>query len=189
MIGVSPPRDSPWLKIAMDVEAWSRAAGRPATLPFRLRLVLLEPGFQLALSLRLQEVIGTLPVIGKGLQRLIWYVTTMATGCHIAPTAILGGGLYMPHPTAIVIGRRCRIGNDVTIYQQVTLGSRDDEGSEQPVLDNNIKLYVGATLLGGVYVGDDAIIGAKAVVLNDIPAGHVAFGIPASSRPRRVRRS
>lgn len=94
----------------------------------------------------------------------------------IAPSAVIGKGLKLPHYMGVVIGEGAVIGNDCTIYQQVTLGQRD---GEYPTLGNNVVVYAGAKILGKVDIGSGAVIGANAVVLRDVPAGAVAAGIPA----------
>lgn len=175
----APARLSPGAKLRQDLEAWSRATGKPVSVALALRLALLEPGFQLALSLRLQESLGRLPLVGRLLRRLLWYMTTIWTSCHIAPGATFGGGLYLPHPTGIVIGAGTRIGRDVAIYQQVTLGRRDTAVADVPVVGDHCQLGAGARILGAVTLGDHVTIGANAVVLTDIPSGHIAVGIPA----------
>ncbi|MCX5576750.1 serine O-acetyltransferase [Kaistia terrae] len=166
-------------KLGQDLDVWARARGRPAGLLLLLRLALLEPGFQLALSLRLQEALGRLPLIGRPLRRLLWYATTIWTSCHIAPTARFGGGLYMPHPTGIVVGDGVIVGSYATIFQQVTLGRHHPDIAGAPSLGDYCQLCAGAKILGAITLGDHVTIGANAVVLADIPSGNTAVGIPA----------
>lgn len=170
---------SPAAKLRQDFDVWARAAGRPADLRLVLRLVLLEPGFQLALSLRLQEALARVPLVGRLLRRLLWYATTIGTGCHIATDAVFAGGLYIPHPTGIVIGSGTVVGRNATIYQQVTLGRRDPDIAGVPVVGDHCRLSAGAKILGAITLGDHVTVGANAVVLADIPARHVAVGVPA----------
>lgn len=171
-------------KIRLDIAVWSEADGCPVTARLLLRLVLLEPGFQLALSIRTQEALGALPWIGPGLRRGLWYGTTMVFACHISPEAKIGGGLFLPHPVGIVIGRHCRIGERVTIYQHVTLGRRNDIHDEQPRIEDLSRLYSGAIIVGKVVVGRNSVVGAKALVLHDIQPDHIAIGSPAQSFSR-----
>ena len=177
---------SPAGKLRQDFEAWAAASGRAADFLLLLRLVLLEPGFQLAVSLRLQEALARLPLAGRLLRRLLWYATTIWTGCHISPTATFAGGLYIPHPTGIVIGAGSVIGRRVTIYQQVTLGRRDVEDAGVPKVGDHCQLSAGAKILGAVTLGDHVTVGANAVVLDDVPTGHTAIGIPARVSARRA---
>jgi len=166
-------------RLRQDFEAWARAGGHPADFRLALRLLLLEPGFQLALSLRLQEALGDVPLVGRLLRRLLWYATTIWTGCHIATGARFGGGLFIPHPTGIVIGSDTRVGSHASIYQQVTLGRRDPDIAGEPSLGDHCRLCAGAKVLGAITLGDHVTVGANAVVLADVPAGHTAVGIPA----------
>lgn len=166
-------------KIQQDFDVWARAMGRPANARLFLRLALIEPGFQLALSLRLQEALVRLPVVGHLLRRLLWYATTIWTGCHIGPGVAIGGGLYLPHPIGIVIGAEATVGSDVAIYQQVTLGRRDPAMAGAPSIGDHCRLSAGAKILGPVVIGDGATIGANAVVLIDVPPGRTAIGVPA----------
>ncbi|WP_336799389.1 serine O-acetyltransferase [Kaistia sp. MMO-174] len=182
MTSTAPPAalaGTPSSRMRQDFEAWARAAGRRADFRLALRLVLLEPGFQLALSLRLQETLGGVPLVGRPLRRLLWYATTIGTGCHIATGASFGGGLYMPHPTGIVIGSGARVGSHASIFQQVTLGRRDPDIAGEPTVGDHCRLGAGAKILGAIRLGDHVSVGANAVVLADVPAGHTAVGIPA----------
>lgn len=170
---------SPAARLRQDLDAWARASGRPADLRLLLRLCLLEPGFQLALSLRLQEALGRVPFIGRLLRRLVWYGTTIWTSCHIAPGASFGGGLFIPHPAGIVVGAGTRVGSHASIYQQVTLGRSDPDIAEEPSIGDHCLLGAGAKILGAITLGDHVTIGANAVVLADVPSGRTAVGIPA----------
>jgi serine O-acetyltransferase len=90
-------------------------------------------------------------------------------GCHISPQAEIGQGLSLPHPVGIVIGRGVKVGHNVTIYQGVTLGVRNKSVDEYPTIGDNVTLYAGAVIAGGVLVGPNAAVGANAVVLHDVP--------------------
>jgi len=91
-------------------------------------------------------------------------------GCHISPRARIGHGLSLPHPTGIVIGIGVQVGEGVTIYQGVTLGVRSKGRAEYPRIGDGVTLYAGAVVIGGVTVGDHAVVGANAVVTEDVPA-------------------
>ena len=167
-------------KIRADVQVWGEVWQRRPGIALLARLLLLEPGFQLAFSIRLQEWAGHVPIVGRALRRCLWYVTTMRHGCDIDPQAVIGAGLYLPHPLGIVIGGATRIGRNVRILQGVTLG-RGERSPACPWIGDGARLCAGAQIVGGVRVGAGASIGANAVVLTDVAAGHVAMGVPARS--------
>ena len=101
----------------------------------------------------------------------------------IAPQTRIGGGLILPHPNGIVIHSATVIGPNCLIFQQVTLGARGLDGA--PYIGGHVDIGAGARILGPVRIGDHAVIGANAVVTCDVPAGHVARGVPARVYPRR----
>lgn len=91
-------------------------------------------------------------------------------------------GLILPHPYGVVIHQNSHIGSGCAIWQNVTIGS-DEEGNV-PRIGSNVRIYAGACIIGAVVVGDNAIIGANAVVLSDVPPGHTAVGVPARTFKR-----
>jgi len=103
-------------------------------------------------------------------------------GLEIAPNQDIDGGLYIAHPVGCVLMAE-HIGANVTVISSVTFGTRDD--ARWPVIGDGVFVGVGARLLGGITIGDGARIGANAVVLQDVPAGCTAIGIPAAVRPPR----
>lgn len=107
---------------------------------------------------------------------------SVVTGADIPLNTNIGGGLIMPHPNGIVIHPDVVIGPNCLIFQQVTLGSRGEGGV--PVIGGHVDIGAGAKILGGVRIGDHALIGANAVVLCDVPAHSVATGIPATIKQR-----
>ncbi|MEZ0497977.1 serine O-acetyltransferase [Sphingomonas sp. IW22] len=103
-------------------------------------------------------------------------------GCFVQPGAQIGPGLKLPHPSGIVIGTGARIGSNCTIYHQVTLGGArrgDFKANRYPSVGDDVVLYAGAKLLGGIRVGNHVEVGANAVVRCDVPDNSVAVGIPA----------
>ncbi len=82
------------------------------------------------------------------------------------------------HGNGIVVHPRTRAGRDCVLYQQVTLGSRSTHGAP-PVLGDRVQIFPGAKVLGDIYIGDGAQVGANAVVISDVPAGATAVGVPA----------
>ncbi len=101
---------------------------------------------------------------------------SVVTGADIPINAKIGGGLMIPHPNGIVIHADCSIGPNCLLFQQVTLGHA---GTGVPVLGGHVDIGAGAKILGPITIGDDARIGANAVVLIDVPAGMTAVGVPA----------
>jgi serine O-acetyltransferase len=114
------------------------------------------------------------------LPRLISHISRWLTGIEIHPGATIGRGLFIDHGMGLVIGETSEVGDGVTLHQGVTLGGTGKErGKRHPTLGNNVYVGVGAKILGAVRIGDDARIGAGAVVLNDVPSNTTAVGVPA----------
>ncbi|NMC58272.1 MAG: serine acetyltransferase [Candidatus Methanofastidiosa archaeon] len=98
------------------------------------------------------------------------------SGFEIYFTSKIGHGLKVNHGLGTVIGARCLIGNNCTIHQNVTLGDRD---SQRPTLCDSVIIFAGAKILGGITIGNNAIVGANAVVMIDVPPNTTAVGVPA----------
>jgi len=143
-----------------------------------MRLLFLTPGFQFVFWLRVQRWLKSIPILGPFLRRIIWYGTTIWFSCDVDPQVEIGPGLYTPHPIGIVIGGGVRIGANVSVLQNVTLGRVATEHLD-PVIGDNVEIGAGAVILGSVSIGHDAKIGANSVVLKDVPPGAVAVGAPA----------
>ena len=90
--------------------------------------------------------------------------------CDISESAQIGAGLRLPHPVGIVIGGGAQIGNDVTIYHQVTIGRKREDTAEYPVIGNHAMIYCGALIVGKIVIGEHSIIQANSVVDQDVPA-------------------
>lgn len=126
--------------------------------------------------------------------RLISHLSRFITGIEIHPGATIGRRVVIDHGMGVVIGETAMVGDDCLIYHGVTLGgktptSRDRAvGRRHPQLGNRVSVGTGAAILGSVTIGDDAIIGALSVVLEDVPAGALAVGIPAKVKKRSTRR-
>lgn len=102
------------------------------------------------------------------------------TGIEIHPAATIGKRFFIDHGTGVVIGETTEIGDDVTLYQGVTLGGTGkDIGKRHPTVGNGVMVGAGAKILGPVNIGENAKIAAGAVVLNDIPGNSTAVGVPA----------
>jgi serine O-acetyltransferase len=113
------------------------------------------------------------------LARYVSQVTRFYTGIEIHPGAELGRRLFIDHGTGTVIGETAVVGDDVTLYQGVTLGGTGKEkGKRHPTLGNNISIGSGAKLLGNITIGDNVRVGAGSVVLRNVPANSTIVGVP-----------
>lgn len=114
------------------------------------------------------------------LARFISQVTRFFTGIEIHPGAVIGKRLFIDHGMSIVIGETTEIGDDVTLFHEVTLGGTGkDKGKRHPTIKNNVYLSSGVKVLGPITIGENTKVGANAVVLHDLPANATAVGIPA----------
>jgi len=113
------------------------------------------------------------------LPRLISYITRIFTGIEIHPGASIGNRFFIDHGEGVVIGETTIIGDDVLIYQQVTLGGTGKEhGKRHPTIGNNVIIGAGAKVLGNITVGDNVRIGAGSVVIDDVPEMSTVVGVP-----------
>jgi serine O-acetyltransferase len=112
-------------------------------------------------------------------------LTRTLTGIEIHPAAQIGEGLFIDHGTGVVIGETADIGDDVTLYQGVTLGGTGfATGKRHPTVQDNVTIGSGAKLLGPITIGHGAKIGANSVVITDVPANSTVVGNPG--HPVRV---
>jgi len=122
----------------------------------------------------------------RGPARMLAQFTRFLTGVEIHPGATIGRRFFIDHGMGVVIGETAEIGDDVMIYHGVTLGGRSlAKTKRHPTIGNRVTIGAGAKVLGPLLIGDDSAIGANAVVTHDVPADHIATGIPASVRPRK----
>lgn len=113
------------------------------------------------------------------LPRMISNFARFLTGIEIHPGAKIGRGLFIDHGTGVVIGETAEIGDNVTLYQGVTLGGTGKEkGKRHPTIENNVVVACGAKVLGSFTVGEHAKIGAGSVVLKPVPPYSTVVGIP-----------
>lgn len=113
------------------------------------------------------------------LPRLISNFARFLTGIEIHPGATIGEGLFIDHGTGVVIGETAELGDNVTLYQGVTLGGTGKEkGKRHPTVGNNVVVATGAKVLGSFKVGDNSKIGAGSVVLREVPPNSTVVGIP-----------
>lgn len=113
------------------------------------------------------------------LARVVSQISRFFTGIEIHPGAKIGRRLFIDHGMGVVIGETCEIGDDVTIYQGVTLGGTGKEkGKRHPTIEDNVLIATGAKVLGSITVGENSKIGAGSVVLKEVPADSTVVGIP-----------
>ena len=121
----------------------------------------------------------------KLLARVVSQLARWLTGIEIHPGATIGRRCFIDHGMAVVIGETTEIGDDVTLYQGVTLGGTGkDKGKRHPTIGNRVVISSGAKVLGPFKVGDDVKIGSGSIVLKEVPSGSTVVGIPG----RVVRR-
>ena len=119
--------------------------------------------------------------------RLIMYYTRIFTGIEIHPAAKIGRRLFIDHGEGVVIGETAEIGDDVLMYQQVTLGGTGKEsGKRHPTIGNNVILGAGAKVLGNIKISDNVRIGAGSVVIEDVPENSTVVGVPGRVVHRAV---
>lgn len=113
------------------------------------------------------------------LARSISQLSRFFTGIEIHPGAKIGRRLFIDHGMGVVIGETCEIGDNVTIYQGVTLGGTGKEkGKRHPTIKDNVLIATGAKVLGSITVGENSKIGAGSVVLKEVPPNSTVVGIP-----------
>src|SRR5947207_9501534 len=111
--------------------------------------------------------------------RLISHVARFMTGIEIHPAAKLGPGLFIDHGMGVVIGETSEVGENVTIYQGVSLaGTSLKREKRHPTLGNNVVVGAGAKIIGGFPIGDGSRIGAGSVVVREVPPNSVVVGVP-----------
>ncbi len=116
-----------------------------------------------------------MPLFPRAISQLARFVT----GIEIHPAAQIGDGLFIDHGMGVVIGETAIVGNNVLLYQGVTLGGTGKEtGKRHPTLGDNIVVGAGAKILGNISIGNNSYIGANAVVLKSVPANTTVVGVP-----------
>ena len=124
----------------------------------------------------------------SGLAKLFSMLNVVIFGLEVPSRLNIGPGLVLPHVQGTVLGAG-HIGANVTIFHQVTLGAAEADFAYDPALrphiDDGVTITAGAKVLGPVRIGTDAIVGANAVVLKDVPPGALAIGVPARNLDRQ----
>lgn len=150
----------------------------------RLEVIFCYPGLHAVLIYRLTHWLWQRNI--KFIARFLSYLARIFTGIEIHPGASIGQRLFIDHGFGVVIGETAMIGDDVTIYHDVTLGGTSlVKGRRHPQVGNGVIIGAGAQLLGPIEVGENARIGSNAVVITNVPAGTTMVGVPA--RPAKVK--
>ena len=142
-----------------------------------LEVVLTYPGFHARQFHRLSHCLyrRRMPV----LSRFVSHLGRLLTGIEIHPGARIGEGLFIDHGMGVVIGETAAVGDDVTMYQGVTLGGTGKErGKRHPTVGNRVVISAGAKLLGAITIGDNTKIGAGSVVIHSVPSNATVVGVP-----------
>jgi serine O-acetyltransferase len=164
------------LSAAQERDPAARSVGRA-------EMLLTYRGVQALLAHRISHALYLAGV--PLLPRFIAFVTTAVTGVEIHPAARIGRGLFIDHGVGVVIGETAEVGDDVTLYQGVTLGGTGfARGKRHPTVGNEVMVGAGAALLGPIVIGERSKIGANSVVIHDVPPGATVVGNPG--HPVRV---
>jgi serine O-acetyltransferase len=171
-----PNRVAIWPRLRRDFERLRAVRGR-GFLPSLVDAFLFDSGFQALIAHRIAHTLvgWRVPLLPAVCRR--WAIGACAV--DILPRARIGGGCILAHGVGTVIGGETVIGEDCTILHGVTFGEARFEEITCPCLGDRITVGAGAALLGGIHIGDDALIGAHSVVLSDVPAGALVVGHPA----------
>jgi len=150
---------------------------------------LLEPSLWVIVVYRLGQSVNRCNVfLLKDVLKLIhlafFSFFTLLTGIYIPRNCQIGGGLKIWHFGCIFLHPKVVIGEDCTLRQEVTIGNRSSS-DDVPQLGDRVDVGAGAKIIGAIYIGNDVVIGANAVVLEDVPDGHIAVGVPAMVKKRR----
>ena len=168
-------------RIRDDIEA---VFARDPAARSRIEVLLCYPGLH---ALLVHRVAHGLWVRGWHLSaRWLSQVSRFLTGIEIHPGAVIGERFFIDHGMGVVIGETAEIGDDVTLYQGVTLGGvSGDPGKRHPTLENGVVVGAGAAVLGPFTVGKGARIGSNAVVLQPVAANTTVVGVPAHAAVRK----
>ena len=150
-----------------------------------IEIVLLYQGFHALLAYRVANKLYRMKI--PFLPRLISQLARFFTGIEIHPGATIGERFFIDHGMGVVIGETTIIGDDVLVYQGVTLGGTGkDTGKRHPTIENGVTIGAGAKVLGNIIIGEGSNVGAGSVVVEDVPAHSTVVGIPGRVVQQRV---
>ncbi len=142
-----------------------------------LEILLAYPGFHARQFHRIAHTLFKWHI--PFLPRFISHISRFLTGIEIHPGATIGEGFFIDHGMGVVIGETSVIGDNVTLYQGVTLGGTSHRRAKRhPTLGNNVVVGVGAQLIGDITIGDNTKVGAGSVVVSSVPANATVVGVP-----------
>ena len=144
----------------------------------RLEVLFCYPGLHALWAYRLSHWLWQKRLYCLG--RMLSQVARFCTGIEIHPGARIGNRLFIDHGMGVIIGETVALGDDVTMYQSVTLGGTGKEkGKRHPTIGDKVTIGAGAKVLGNIAVGENCRIGAGSVVLRDVPENSTVVGVPA----------
>lgn len=143
----------------------------------KLEVLLCYPGVHAVFAHKLSHILYKNN--WKLLARIISQLARLFTGIEIHPGAVIGKRLFIDHGFGVIIGETAIVGDDVTLYQGVTLGGTGKEsGKRHPTIGNNVLIAAGAKVLGPFSIGDYSKVGAGSVVLKEVPPNCTVVGVP-----------
>jgi serine O-acetyltransferase len=143
-----------------------------------LKYYFFDLSFRVVVLYRLQYYFGKKNKLLKILSLCIKNNSIKKYGFEVGITTKIGGGFLVHHINGVVLGEGVKIGNNFNLFQQVTIGQKNNE---YPILGDRVTVYPGSILIGKIEIGDDVLIGANSVVLKNVPMGEKVAGIPANS--------
>ncbi len=169
-----------WLTLRRDIQA---VLDRDPAARSAWGVVLLYPGLHALWAHRLARALWRSGF--KEIARLVSNISRFFTGIEIHPGAQIGPGFFIDHGMGTVIGETAEIGEDVTLYHNVTLGGVSwEKVKRHPTLEDHVVVGAGAQILGPIRIGAHSRIGANSVVVKDVPPGSVVVGVPGRIRAR-----
>lgn len=166
-----------WARMQEDLNAAMR--DDPAARS-KLEVALVYPGVHAVWAYRVANTIWHKSPALQPLARCISQLARFFTGVEIHPGATIGRRLFIDHGMGVVIGETAEVGDDVLMYHQVTLGGRArGRFKRHPTIGNRVLIGAGAKVIGAITVGDDAKIGANALVVKDVAPNQVVVGHPS----------
>ena len=173
------------MKLKKIIEEIDSIIERDPAAGSRLGVVFLYPSFHVMIFYKIANIFWRYNL--KFISRLLMQLARMLTGIEIHPAAKIGHNFFMDHGLGIVIGETAEVGENVTIYQGVTLGGvmpsieSDAQRNQKrhPTIGNHVIIGSGAQILGPINIGDYARVGANSVVSKDVPSNVTVAGVPA----------